>query len=126
MCISNLKTYEKQIAEKDIIVLKVIKRDNKNRLISPVFSDVWDIGIERIVGFKIIRDCFEYPKDLYKTTTGFYSFDSSCDPKFCSMAFGHLGKGLEVYEATISKGAEYIKEGNQFCSNRLKLIKRVL
>jgi hypothetical protein len=42
------------------------------------------------------------------------------------MAFGHLGKSLEVYEAIISKGAEYIKEGNQFCSNRLKLIKRVL
>lgn len=126
MCISNLKTSEKQIAEEDITVLKVIKRDNKNKLISPVFSDFWNIGVERIVDFKIIRDCFEYPKDLYRTTTGFYSFDSSCDPKFCSMVFGHLGKGLEVYEAIISKGAEYIKEGNQFCSNRLKLIKRVL
>lgn len=126
MCISNLKTSEKQIAEEDITVLKVVKRDSKNKLTSPIFFDVWNIGVEKEVDFKIIRDCFEYPKDLYRTTTGFYSYDSSCDPKFCSITFGHLGKGIEVYEAVIQKGAEYIKEGSQFCSNKLKLIKRVL
>jgi hypothetical protein len=127
MCISNLKTSEKQIAEEDITVLKVVKRDSKNRLTSPIFSDVWYIGVEKEVDFKIIRDCFEYPpKDLYRTTTGLYSYNSSCDPKFCSITFGHLGKGIEVYEAVIQKGAEYIKKGSQFCSNKLKLIKRVL
>lgn len=123
MCLSNLKDNKKLIAEEDITVLKVVKK-NKGKLCSPVFdTEIWKVGDEKTVDLNIIIDEFEYPTKLYRTTTGLYSYDSSCDPKYCSLVFSYSGKDLEVYEAIIPKGSEYIKVGSQYCSNKLKLIK---
>jgi len=128
MCIFNLKTAEKQIAKEDIVVLKVIKIDDKGKLISPIFDDeVWQLGNEKTIDLKIIRDGFEYHKELYMSTEGFYSFHKDSDPKYCTFCFSHVNNNkLEVYEAIIPKGAEYINVGSVFCSNKLKLIKKIL
>lgn len=120
MCLSSLKDNNKLIAEEDIVVLKVIKK-NKGKLCSPIFdTEIWKVDEEKTVNFNIIKDGFEYPKTSYRTTTGLYSFDNSCDPKYLSLS---INSTLEVYEAIIPKGSEYIKVGNQYCSNKLKLIK---
>lgn len=126
MCLSNLKDDKKQTTQEDITVLKVVKK-NKGKLCSPVFDiEIWKIDEEKVVDFSIIKDGFEYPKTSYRTTTGLYSYDSSCDPKYCSLVFSYSGKDLEVYEAIIPAGSEYIKVGSQYCSNKLKLIKKIL
>ena len=122
MCLSGLKDSNKQIADKDITVLKAIKK-NKEKLCSPIFdTEIWKVDEEKVVNFNIIKDGFEYPKISYRTTTGLYSYDSSCDPKYLSLSFNG---SLEVYEAIIPAGSEYIKVGSQYCSNKLKLIKKV-
>jgi hypothetical protein len=126
MCISNLKTNTKQIAEEDIPVLKVIKVDDKKKLRSPIFdNEIWQVGDEKTVNLKIICDGFEYPRKLYRSTEGLYSFHKDSDPKYCALVFSYTSNKLEVYEAIIPKGAEYINEGSRFCSNKLKLIKKV-
>lgn len=123
MCLSNLKDDKKQIAEEDITVLKAIKK-NKEKLCSPIFdTEIWKVNEEKIVNFSIIKDGFEYPKTSYRTTTGLYSFDNSCDPKYLALS---INSTLEVYEAIIPAGSEYIKVGSQYCSNKLKLIKKIL
>ncbi len=82
MCISNLKTNTKQIAEEDIPVLKVIKVDDKKKLRSPIFdNEIWQVGDEKTVNLKIICDGFEYPRKLYRSTEGLYSFHKDSDPK---------------------------------------------
>lgn len=122
MCISNLKNNNKVIADKDIPVLKVVKKKN-GKLFSPIFdTEAWRIGEEKTINLSIILDLFDYPENLYRTTTGLYSFDKNCNPKYCSSAFSYSGIDLEVYEAVIPKGSEYIKDGNQYCSNKLKLV----
>ena len=127
MCIFGLNSKDKEIATENIKVLKVIKTKNKN-LCSPIFSDeIWEIGVVKEVDFQISEDKFEFRSNKYLTTTGIYSFDISKDPKICLLLFSFFGneKGdnLKIYEAEIPQGAEYIKHGNQYCSNKLKLIK---
>lgn len=131
MCIFNLTDNEKEIATKEIKVLKVIKKDKiKGLLKSPIFDDeLWKIGEEKVVEFNIIEDRFEFrDKRRYQTTTGIYSYeyDLSCDTNLYLSFFSFFGKDLEIYEAIIPENAEYIKEGNQYCSNKLKLIKRII
>ncbi len=126
MCISNLNSNKKETAEEDITVLKVVIRDNKNKLRSPIFTEeVWQVGDEKTVDLKVIHDGFEYPNKSYRTTEGLYSYHKDNDPKYCALTFMYMGNKLEVYEAVIPKGAEYINVGGQFCSNKLKLIKKI-
>lgn len=127
MCIFGLNSKDKEIATEDIKVLKVIIERN-GKLLSPVFSDeIWEIGLEKIVDFDIHEDKFEFRKDRYLTTTGIYSFDVSCNPNLCLALFRFWGTNseLRIYAAIIPKDAEYIKHGNQYCSNKLKLISEI-
>jgi hypothetical protein len=129
MCL-NLDQPEKRIAEKEIKVLKVLGRDKNNKLVSPIFDETWKSGEEKQTDLTIIIDKFEYPREAYRTTFGYYSFSNILSPDECKGRIvsckANLSLTFEVWEAIIPIGSEYIKKGNQFCSNKLKLIKRVL
>lgn len=129
MCL-NLDNPEKRIAEKEIKVLKVLGRDKNNKLISPIYrTEVWDVSTEKLTELNVIIDKFEYPREAYRTTSGYYSFSNILDPNKCKENIGgtsSLGlKKLEVWEAIIPIGSEYVRRNNVICSNRIKLVSKV-
>lgn len=125
MCINSLQNNEKQITETNIKVIKILKNDG-SKLISPIFYEEWKIGEEICVDLGVIFDGFSHPNKEYRTTSGLYSYDISCDPLYCLAVLSSFGGSkLEAYEAIIPEKSEYVKKGSQYCSNRLIIQKKI-
>ncbi len=128
MCI-NLDQPEKWIAEKEIKVLKVLGRDKNNKLVSPIFDEIWKPKEEKQTDLIVIIDKFEYPREAYRTTSGYYSFSNILSPDECKGRIvsckANLFLTFEVWKAIIPTGSEYVKRNNVICSNRIKLVSKV-
>lgn len=128
MCL-NLDRPEKRIAEKEIKVLKVLGRDKNNKLVSPIFDETWKPGEEKQTNLTVIIDKFEYPREAYRTTSGYYSFSNILSPDECKGRIvsckANLSLRFEVWEAVIPIGSEYVRRNNVICSNKIKLVSKV-
>ena len=126
MCI-NLDQPEKRVAEKEIKVLKVLCRDKNNKLVSPIFDETWKPGEEKQTNLTVIIDKFEYPREAYRTTSGYYSFSNILSPDECKGKIASCKATLtfEVWEAIIPIDSEYVRRNNVICSNKLRLIKKL-
>lgn len=122
MCI-NLKTHEKQVASEEIEVIKVVNRDDKNRLCSPIFNGFYEPNIERVDSLNIVPDGFT--KEEYRTTSGLYSFTKDSGLEECKYLFRCYGDNIEVWNGKIPKDAEYVKCGNMYCSDKLVLTSKI-
>lgn len=127
MCL-NLDQPEKRIAEKEIKVLKVLGRDKNDKLVSPIFDETWKPREEKQTNLTIIIDKFGYPKEVYRTTSGYYSFSNILSPDECKeriVSCANLSLTFEVWEAVIPIDSEYVRRNNVICSNRIKLVSKV-
>jgi hypothetical protein len=126
MCL-NLDRPEKRIAEKEIRVLKVLGRDKNNKLVSPIFDEIWKPKEEKQTDLIVIIDKFEYPREAYRTTSGYYSFSNILSPDECKGRIVSCKANLtfEVWEAVIPIDSEYVRRNNVICSNRIKLVSKV-
>lgn len=130
MCLRGLNSKKTKIAEEDIVVLKILAKDKKNILHSPIYSiEIWDIGEEKEANFCIIQDDglipHTYYPTFYRTLKGLYSFNRNIDINWCINSMSYVKNTLETYEAVIPKGSIYVNTNNQFCSNKLKIIKKI-
>lgn len=140
MCIVSNKPIEKKIAQKNIQTIKLLRCDGK-KLESPMIIAMYQKHFYEKDGFALSKNLIMMmlnlsDKDLiwkrrrtrkedikiecnkngeYYTKSGLYSFKPG---KVCKH-----GSSFKEFIAVIPKGSEYYEDDNQYCSEKLRIIK---